>query len=64
MRGNIEQGLAERVKTARALIRLKHSLAADREVNATLDDVKKAYIKKVQSGALPESINLDKVLRA
>lgn len=64
MKGSIEQGMADRLKVARALTRLKHSLKADHELNETLDEIKKAYLKKVQQGKLPDPISLDKVLGA
>lgn len=58
-RGKIEQELANRIKIARALTRLKHSIAADNELNEKLDESKKAFFKKVQQGRLPAALNVD-----
>lgn len=59
MRGRIEQELRNRLKIARTLTRLKHSIAADNELNEKLDDAKKKYLKQVQQGKLPASINVE-----
>lgn len=58
-RGKIEQELANRIKIARALTRLKHSIAADNELNEKLDEAKLKFFKKVQQGQLPASVNID-----
>lgn len=58
-RGKIEQELANRVKIARALTRLKHAIAADNELNEKLDDAKKRFFKKVQQGKLPAAVNIE-----
>lgn len=53
---NIELELAATIKTARTSIRLKHSIAADNEINATLPKIEKAFHKAV---ALGEVFSLD-----
>lgn len=40
------------LKTARALIRLKHSLAADEELNNVLPDLLLQFDKQLQEGEL------------
>jgi hypothetical protein len=62
MRGRIEQAWVNRLKVMRAAIRLKHSLAADEELNAVLDAEKKKFFKNVQQGKLPAAIDTSKVL--
>jgi hypothetical protein len=61
MRGHIEQALADRIKVLRSAVRLKHSIAADRELNILLDAERKKFFKSVQQGKLPEAINVEKV---
>lgn len=60
-RGDIEQAWANRRKVIVAAIRLKHSIAADNEINETLDVERKKFNKEVQLGQLPAPI---KVTRA
>ncbi len=62
MRGNIEQAWANRLKVLRAAIRLKHSIMADEELNAVLDEEKKKFFKGVQSGKLPKAIDVKSTL--
>lgn len=51
------------VKTARTLIRLKHSLAADEEINAVLPDTLADFDEAVARGELKElKANLASVL--
>ena len=57
--GPIEQELRNRIKIARSLTRLKHSIAADNELNDKLDEAKKKYFKKVQQGKLPAALNVE-----
>lgn len=49
----IEQALADTLYVKRALIDLKHRLAARREKNDTLDDTSKKFMKHVQQGTMP-----------
>jgi len=55
----IEQVLANRIKVLRTAIRLKHSIAADNELNEVLDAEKKQFWKSVQQGQLPAAIAID-----
>ncbi len=58
-RGKIEQELVNRIKIARALTRLKHSLAADNELNDKLDDATKKYFKQIQAGKQPTALSVE-----
>jgi len=64
MRGEIEQQLANRLKVLRAAIRLKHSIAADEELNRLLDEEKKKFLKQVQQGKLPAPLDTGKLTGA
>lgn len=46
----IELELASVLKTARTSIRLRHSLAADAEINERLPEIELAFIAAVQKG--------------
>jgi hypothetical protein len=50
-----------RLKVLRTAVRLKHSIAADNELNAVVDEEKRKFFKQVQQGKLPEAINSEKV---
>lgn len=52
----IEQEKANYIKTMRTLIRLKHSIAADNEINDRIPDELITFDKEVQAGNLPQSI--------
>jgi hypothetical protein len=43
---------AQIIKTARTLVRLKHSLAADEEINEVLPDTLEAFDNALNSGKL------------
>jgi hypothetical protein len=45
-----EMVVAEALKKARAMIRLKHSLAADRECNEVLPALEAAIVKRLAAG--------------
>lgn len=49
-----EMRLAEIVKVTRSVIRLKHSIEADREINDTLPDLVNEFEIGLQSGQLLE----------
>ena len=49
-----EMAFAARIKTARTLVRLKHSLEADRELNALLADMTESHALELQTGGLKE----------
>lgn len=42
------------LKAARSMVRLRHSIAADEELNDVLPAVERAFDKAVQTGELPE----------
>ena len=54
MKDDITLRKAAAIKTARSIIRLKHSLAADEELNRVLPQVELAFDLAVNSGTLPE----------
>ena len=47
---NVELELAAIKKTARTSIRLRHSLAADREINERLPEIEANYYSAIQRG--------------
>lgn len=61
-KSEIEMKRAAVAKTARALVRLKHSLAADREINDLLPDTLDGFDEAVARGELigdPEAVIRD-----
>lgn len=57
MKTNIQQARKNYRKTLRAAIRLKHSIAADEEINEVEDGYMKAFDKAVMQGKLPRPID-------
>lgn len=55
-----EQARAEMLKTIRSLIRLKHSLAADRELNEVLPKADEAFTAMVHGSVLPSPADIRK----
>ena len=55
---DIEQAKANLAKTVRAAIRLRHSLAADAEINERLPEAELAFDRSVQQGELPDDKTL------
>lgn len=49
-----EVAFAARIKTARTLVRLKHSLEADRELNMLLADMTEDHNLELQTGGLKQ----------
>jgi hypothetical protein len=49
-----ELALAARLKVARTVVRLKHSLQADRELNVILSDISDDHNHELQSGGLKQ----------
>lgn len=49
-----ELAKAQMVKAIRSAVRLKHSLAADAELNEVLPEAEAAFDEAVQAGVLPE----------
>ena len=60
-----EMAFAARLKTARTLVRLKHSIQADYELNALLSDMTEGHVLELQTGGLKalEPDALDKVIK-
>jgi hypothetical protein len=54
---------AQIVKATRTAIRLKHALAADRELNDVLPDVESAFDAAIQRGELPDKIDVEALAR-
>jgi hypothetical protein len=54
MKDSIEMRRAALLKAARSAIRLRHSLAADEELNAVLPALQLRFDAAVQAGELPE----------
>jgi hypothetical protein len=53
-KSEIEMERQRTAKIARSLIRLKHSLAADEEINAVLPDTLMEFDRSIQSGELSQ----------
>jgi len=49
-----EMAFAARIKTARTLVRLKHSLMADQELNMLLADMTEDHNLELQTGGLKQ----------
>jgi len=49
-----EMALAARLKVIRSLVRLEHSLRADRELNQILADISEGHAIELQTGGLIE----------
>jgi hypothetical protein len=62
MKDATQQALADRIKTMRAAIRLKHSIAADREINEVLDQVRAEFFDKFQGGEIPDALDVKKLM--
>lgn len=62
MRGNIDQAWANRVKALRAAIRLKHSIAADNELNVRIDAEYRRFYKAVQEGKMLPPLDPKKII--
>lgn len=57
MRDKIEQAWTNRRKVIAAAIRLKHTLAADNEINEILDEERRKFDKAVLKGVLPAPLD-------
>ena len=53
-KSDVELQRAALIKVNRTLIRLKHALAADKELNETIPDLELQFDSQVQQGLLPE----------
>jgi hypothetical protein len=60
-----EMALARRLKVARSLVRLKHSLDADLELNGLLADISDDHALELQTGGLKElgAGTLDEIIK-
>lgn len=60
-----EMEIAARIKVARSLVRLKHSLDADRELNDLLADMTESHALELQTGGLKQLApgTLDAIIR-
>lgn len=59
----IELQRAQMVKALRSTIRLKHALAADRELNEVLPEAVKEFDKQVAHGQLLEAEDIEAIVR-
>ena len=57
-RDKVDQARVEMLKTIRTAIRLKHSLAADRELNEALPKAEAAFNSAILKGELPPPLDL------
>lgn len=57
-----DQAKAEALKTVRTAIRLRHSLAADREINQMLPAFEKRFDAAVLRGEVPAALDVKKAL--
>ena len=62
MKPKIELAWQDRAKTLRAAIRLKHSLAADAEINVRLTEERDRFYKAVQHGRLLSPLSIAQVV--
>jgi hypothetical protein len=51
------------VKVARSYVRLKHSLAADDELNEILPELEKAFDAQIKKRILPDAVDIDAIVR-
>jgi len=58
-----EQQKYEMIRILRSTIRLWHSIEADREINEVLPKAELAFDAAVQKGELPETIDLDALIK-
>jgi len=61
-RDKVDQERANALKTIRTAIRLKHSLAADNEINEVLPKFESEFNKAVLKGDLPEPLAIAKTI--
>lgn len=62
-RDDVDQSRANVLKTIRAAIRLKHSIAADNEINDLLPKAEAAFNAQVMRGVLPNTIDIKKAFK-
>ena len=61
-RDKVDQSRANMLKTIRAAIRLKHSIAADEELNDLLPEAQRRFDAAILKGRLPEPLDVKKSL--
>lgn len=61
-RTDFEQKRANALKTLRAAVRLKHSIAADEELNQVLPAFEVQFTKAWQNGVLMSPLDIKKVI--
>ena len=61
-RDKVDQARADLLKTIRAGVRLRHSIAADNELNEVLPLAQKRFDDAVLRGRLPEPLDVKKAL--
>lgn len=54
-KSEIQQALADKLKSVRSAVRLKHSIAADNELNIELPKAETDFYKVVNKGELPDA---------
>lgn len=58
----VDQARANMLKVIRAAVRLKHSLAADEELNEVLPRAEKKFNEAIHRGGLPAPLDIKRVL--
>lgn len=61
-RDKVDQARANMLKTIRAAVRLKHSIAADEELNEVLPRAEARFNAAVMAGRLPSPVDIKKAL--
>jgi hypothetical protein len=57
-RDRVDQARADMLKTIRAAVRLRHSIAADNELNEVLPKAEQAFDIQVHNGELPDPLGI------
>ena len=61
-RDRVDQARANMLKIIRAAIRLKHSIAADEELNEVLPEAERRFNAATLKGQLPDPVNIKRTL--
>ena len=61
-KGSTDQARANMLKTIRAAVRLRYSIAADEELNRVLPEAEKKFNAAVLDGKVPAAIDIKKAL--
>jgi hypothetical protein len=61
-RDKVDQARADLLKTVRTAVRLKHSLAADRELNEVLPEAERKFNAAIMKGELPSPLDVKKLM--